>query len=99
MSHLPSPQHGVDCIVVIMYWGRDYSYFPDETALYAARHLAELGVNVVVGYHPHMLQDHAYFGNTLVIFSPGYFLSPDQLPHLCWERVRKKDMTASVLSN
>ena len=65
-------QHGVDCIVVILYWGREYSYFPDETALYAARHLAELGVDVVVGYHPHLLQDHAYFGNTLIIFSPGY---------------------------
>lgn len=78
----------MDSIVVVIYWGREYSYFPDETALYAARHLAELKVDVIVGYHPHLMQDHAYFGNTLVIFSPGYFLSSDHMPPFCWERVR-----------
>lgn len=73
---------------MLIYWGREYSYFPDETALYAARHLAQLGVAVVLGFHPHLMQDHAYFGNTLVIFSPGYSMFPLNTPQTCWEKVR-----------
>ena len=70
-----------------MYWGRQGSYFPDETALTIARRLAHLGAMVVVGYHPNAVQDHAYFGNTLVLFSLGNVLSSDITTPYCWQQV------------
>jgi hypothetical protein len=81
-------KHRVDHVIVIVHWGNEQSYFPDEGALYIARHLSELeGVSAIVGYHPQVPQGHAYFHNTLVIFSSGNFLIEDNSTTLCWERV------------
>ena len=81
-------QFGVETIIVMVYWGIAHSFFPDETALYVARHLAEFPeVSVIIGYHPQHVQGHAYFEKTLVLFSPGNFLIPDNSSSLCWKRV------------
>jgi poly-gamma-glutamate capsule biosynthesis protein CapA/YwtB (metallophosphatase superfamily) len=71
-----------------MYWGLENSYFPDETALTIARQLALLGASAVIGNHPNAIQDHAYFGNTLVVFSPGRILSSTKVANYCWKKVR-----------
>ena len=75
---------------MLMYWGRGNSFFPDETALTIARHLAELGVTLVIGNHPSSVQDHAYFGRTLVLFSLGSLLSSDRVAAFCWKEVIKE---------
>lgn len=74
-------------MVVLMYWGLQSSYFPDETALTVARQLAQLGVGAVLGHHPNSVQDHAYFGNTLVVFSLGKLLSSTKAADYCWNKV------------
>jgi len=40
-----------------------------------AEHLARLGVHIVVGHHPHVVQPVTMVGDTLVIYSLGNFLS------------------------
>ena len=85
---LPSLQHGADIIIVSVYWGNEHGVFPDEMMLYIARHLSNLPhVSAIIGHHPKLVQGHAYFGETLVIFSPGVFLSPDNDKGFCWRRV------------
>lgn len=76
-------------VIVLMHWGLQTSYFPDEMALTVARQLATLGVSAVLGHHPNSIQDHAYFGNTLVIFSVGKFLSSTKVADYCWNKVNK----------
>ena len=82
-----SLQRGADVVVVLIRWGREGSYFPDETALVIARHLTLLGVTVIIGNHPQLQQKHAYFGDTLVLFSAGSFLRPTTTSQLCWQQV------------
>ena len=67
-------------------WGRGGSYYPDGTVLAISRYLASLGVALILGYHPLLQQDHAYFQDTLVIFSAGNFFSPSS-SQLCWQQV------------
>ena len=74
---------------MLMYWGKENSFFPDETALSIARHLAELQVSVIIGYHPSVVQDHAYFGRTLVLFSLGKVVSSDEVASFCWQKVKE----------
>ena len=74
-------------IIVLMYWGLETSYFPDEMTLTIARHLSSLGVSAVVGHHPNSVQGHAYFGNTLVIFSLGKILSSSKVTNYCCKEV------------
>lgn len=80
-------QRGADIIVVMVRWGRGGSYYPDETVLAVSRYLASLGVALILGYHPLLQQDHAYFHDTLIIFSAGSFFRPSSNPRLCWQQV------------
>lgn len=79
----------------MMYWGLETGYFPDETALTIARQLAMLGVTAVLGYHPSSVQNHVYFGDTLVIFSLGKSLSSDKVVNYCWKKVQNHSQLAS----
>lgn len=82
-----SHQHGITVIIVLMYWGFENRYFPDETALTIARHLAQLKVTLVIGHHPFVVQGHSYFGNTLVLFSLGKLITTSEQTSFCWQMV------------
>ena len=82
-------QMGVAAVIAMVQWGKDHSVFPDETMLAIARHLSKLGVSLVLGQHSRQLaQGHAYFGKTLVIFSPGCFITADSKSASCWNKVK-----------
>ena len=40
-----------------------------------AEFLSSLGVDIIIGTHPHVIQPIEYIGNTLVIYSLGNFIS------------------------
>ncbi len=70
----------VDSILVSMHWGTEYSYTPNEQQEETSQLLADLGVDVIIGTHPHVIQPMEWKngkdGNkTLVIYSLGNFLS------------------------
>lgn len=69
-----------DAVIVSMHWGVEYSSVPSEEQEYLAQLLADLGVAVIIGEHPHVIQPMEWVegknGNqTLVIYSLGNFLS------------------------
>ena len=57
-----------------MHWGREYLTSPTEQQKRQAAHLESLGVHIVVGHHPHVLEDHAVKRKFLVSYSLGNFL-------------------------
>lgn len=69
-----------DAILVSMHWGTEYNFFPNDEQKEYAQFLADLGVDVIIGEHPHVIQPMEWLtgaeGNqTLVIYSLGNFLS------------------------
>jgi len=72
-----------DLIIAVMHWGDEYKRFPNEYQKSIARFLAEQGVDIIVGHHPHVLQPVEWIqknndstsGKTLVIWSLGNFYS------------------------
>lgn len=69
-----------DSILVSMHWGDEYSTVPNEEQKELAQYMADLGVDVIIGEHPHVIQPMDWVtgidGNqTLVIYSLGNFLS------------------------
>lgn len=65
----------VDAVIVSMHWGNEYVFTPNDGQKHIAGHLASLGVNLIIGHHPHVVQPVAMVGDTLVIYSLGNFLS------------------------
>ena len=65
----------VDVIIVSMHWGEEYVFEPTSSQKEIAKYLSSLGVNLIIGSHPHVVQPVDYVGDTLVIYSLGNFLS------------------------
>src|SRR5699024_5926787 len=68
-----------DFIITFMHWGEEYMEEPNETQVEFAQMMAEEGVDLILGSHPHVIQksdvietdDH----ETFVIYSMGNFIS------------------------
>ena len=67
----------VDVIIVAMHWGTEYSTGVDAKQEYIANYLSSLGVNLIIGCHPHVVEPVEYINNnkTFVIYSLGNFIS------------------------
>lgn len=65
----------VDFLIVAMHWGVEYTHNPTEYEKDMASYLASLGVNLIIGTHPHVIQPVTWIDNTLVIYSLGNFIS------------------------
>ena len=65
----------VDVIIVSMHWGVEFDNEPTDSQKQIAEYLSGLGVNVIIGSHPHVVQPVEYIGDTLVIYSLGNFIS------------------------
>lgn len=65
----------VDVIIVSMHWGKEDTNTPTESQKQIAEYLSSLGVNMVIGHHPHVVQPVEYVNDTLVIYSLGNFIS------------------------
>lgn len=64
-----------DLLLVAMHWGIEYTHDPTEYEKDMAKYLASLGVDVIIGTHPHVIQPVTWIDDTLVIYSLGNFIS------------------------
>ena len=65
----------VDLLMVSMHWGTEYKTEPTETQKKQAEYLSSLGVDIIIGTHPHIIEPITYINDTLVIYSLGNFIS------------------------
>lgn len=79
-ADIESIRDKVDFVIVAMHWGTEYSFKVDNKQEEIANYLSNLGVDLIIGAHPHVIQTVEYINNnkTFVIYSLGNFLS-DQL--------------------
>lgn len=72
-----------DLTVVSLHFGTEYETLPNESQTELAQTLSDLGVDIIIGHHPHVLQPPKILkgvnGNeTFVVYSLGNFLSGQQ---------------------
>lgn len=65
----------VDLLMVSMHFGEEYSFTPNNDQKEIAAYLSSLGVDIIIGHHPHVVQPIEFIGDTLVIYSLGNFIS------------------------
>ncbi len=65
----------VDVIMVAMHWGIEYSLGVSASQTEIANYLSSLGVDIIIGAHPHVVEPIEYIGKTLVIYSLGNYIS------------------------
>lgn len=80
----------VDATIVQLHWGLEFEYFPSPDQVAVAHHLAELGADVVIGHHPHVVQPSELYRTRRdperqvpIFYSLGNLVNPFSLPELC----------------
>lgn len=72
---IESVRNKVDLLIVSMHWGTEYTNTPTQAQRDIAKYLSSLGVDIIIGHHPHVVESIEYVDNTLVIYSLGNFIS------------------------
>ncbi len=69
---------GAEIIVTCVHWGVEYRFLPHESQKSLAQYLTSLGVEVIIGGHPHVVQPMEFdrsAGTSLLVYSLGNFIS------------------------
>lgn len=65
----------VDVLIVAMHWGVEYTHTPTGYEKDMAQFLADNGVDIIIGTHPHVIQPVEWIDDTIVFYSLGNFIS------------------------
>lgn len=79
-SDIEEMKEAADVTIISLHFGTEYERMPNEEQKDLVQYVADLGVDAVIGHHPHVLQPVEWVtgenGNkTFVIYSLGNFLS------------------------
>jgi len=70
---------GVDLVFIIIHWGNEYERLPSASQREMAERLIDMGVDVIIGSHPHVIQPAEIIktetAQGLVLYSLGNFIS------------------------
>ncbi len=65
----------VDCLIACMHWGIEYERYPNKEQKALAKMLKEAGVDIIIGGHPHVVQQYEVDSTGVVFYSLGNFVS------------------------
>jgi poly-gamma-glutamate synthesis protein (capsule biosynthesis protein) len=82
----------VDILIVGMHWGVEYQHLALPGVRTLAKELFDLGVDVVVGSHPHWVQDIEYINSVPVYYSLGNFVFDQP-----WSEETKKGLAVKLI--
>lgn len=63
-----------DVVITHIHWGTEYKTKYDKRQRQIAEVLADEGVDIIIGHHPHVLQTVDVIDNTIVFYSLGNFI-------------------------
>lgn len=72
---------GAELIAVCIHWGNEYQLLPNQQQRQLADYLCDLGVDMIIGGHPHVIQpmemrfNIKHNKNILLVYSLGNFIS------------------------
>lgn len=61
-------------VVVSLHWGDEYEVLANASQREMARSLIDAGASLIVGHHPHVVQELEQYGNGWVAYSLGNFI-------------------------
>lgn len=76
-SEVNTLKEKTDFIIVMLYWGDEYTYNINPLQEEMAKLLDDLKVDLIVGTHPHNMQKIEKLNNSLVFYSLGNAISAD----------------------
>ncbi len=70
----------VDILVVSLHWGREGSGRPTESQRRIAHQIINAGADIIIGHHPHVLQEIEMYKGKTIAYSLGNFVFDNPKP-------------------
>lgn len=96
----------VDFVIAQLHWGMEFELYPRPEQVELAHHLAEMGIDTVVGHHPHVLQPVEYYRTRRdparvvpIYYSLGNLTNPFLAPFMCRSGIARIDLVKGTVGN
>lgn len=83
---ITSLKNSVDYIFVVYHGGNEYFELPPPYLVKSFRYLADVGADVVIGHHTHVMSGYELYNNKNLIYSLGNFFFPFENEPEAWYR-------------
>jgi poly-gamma-glutamate synthesis protein (capsule biosynthesis protein) len=84
----------------------EFELWPRPEQVELAHHLAEMGVDAIIGHHPHVLQPVEYYSTKRdparvvpIFYSLGNLTNPFSAPFMCRSGVARLDLVKGLLAD
>lgn len=67
-------KESVDHVIISLHWGVEFSDYPSPGDIKIAHKIIDMGVSVILGHHPHVIQGYEMYCNGLIFYSLGNFV-------------------------
>ncbi len=64
-----------DYIILSIHWGEEYLDYPDPIQVDLAHRFCDAGINIITGHHSHVFQGVERYGNSVIFYGLGNFIS------------------------
>jgi hypothetical protein len=78
--------NNANLIILFLHWGTEYDTIPSKTQTDLAQYFFSIGVDLIIGSHPHVLQKMVWYKNVaplkdgIIVYSMGNFVSNQRKP-------------------
>ncbi|HVJ88494.1 MAG TPA: CapA family protein [Labilithrix sp.] len=97
---------GIDFLVAHLHWGLEHELYPTPEQIELAHRLAELGVDAIIGHHPHVLQPMELYRTKRdphrvvpIYYSLGNLITPFTAEHVCRSGVARLTLAKGTLGD
>lgn len=80
-----------DIIILYIHWGFAGTHIPSPLQIKIAHKLCDLGVDVIIGNHPHVIQPIEYYKGKIISYSLGNFLFDS------WKKAKKTSIALQLI--
>lgn len=93
-------KNGAEVLIFCMHWGNEYERMPSKEQKLTAKKLCDLGVDIILGGHTHVLQPMDFIHSdvsdkdTFIIYSQGNFISSQRL-----ETIKNRNSEDGIIIN
>lgn len=91
MNLIKESDSKVDVLIVSPHWGTEYKSIASSFQREVAKRMVENGADLIIGHHPHWVQNSEMIGDTTVYYSLGNFIF-DQM----WSEETKKGLLLKI---
>lgn len=73
-DYIKKAKEKVDILIVTFHWGEEYQKVHNQRQEEIAKKVISAGANLVIGHHPHVIQDIGVFNDKFIFYSLGNFI-------------------------